>query len=140
MTLETSKNLGGIGAILIVIAGLGTFGTIYVGLLGLVGIILVLIAVKGLTDNYSEGGIFNNALYAIITGIIGIIAFVGIVVYAVMTQIFSILGLSKGDWTGLSSALQQRITSGDMGFIWQFVGVIGLGCVFCLYYNCIHLL
>jgi uncharacterized membrane protein len=129
MTLEMSKNLGGIGAILIVIAGLGVFGTMYVGILGLIGIILVLIAVKGLADNYGEGGIFNNALYAIIMGIIGFIAFAGIAIYAVFTQIFSLLDLTEGDWAGLSTALQQRITSGDMSFIWDFLATIILAWV-----------
>jgi len=129
MALETTKNLGGIGAILIVIAALGTFGTAYVGLLGLVGIILVLIAVKGLADHYNEGGIFNNALYAIVMGIIGGLAFVGIAIYAVMTQIFSLLDLTEGDWSGLSAAIQERITSGDMSFIWDFVGTIILAWV-----------
>lgn len=81
MTLETSKNLGGVGAILIVIAGLATFGMPYAGLIGLIGLILVLIALKGLADYYSEPGIFNNALYAIILEIIGVIAVVGVAIF-----------------------------------------------------------
>ncbi len=77
MNLETSKNLGGIGAILLVIGFLGFFGTFYAGALGLIGIILVLIAMKGLADNYNEAGIFNNTLYGFILTIVGGIAFVG---------------------------------------------------------------
>jgi len=40
MTLETNKNLGGVGAILIAIGGLGAFGTGYAVLLDLIGLIL----------------------------------------------------------------------------------------------------
>ena len=67
MTLESSKTLGGVGAIL---AAVGNF----VPFLGLIGIILVLIALKGLAEVYNERGIFQNALYAFIFGLIGIAA------------------------------------------------------------------
>jgi uncharacterized membrane protein len=71
MELESSKNLGGVGALLIFIGPLltalpGIGG--YTGLLSLVGAILVLIAFKGFADYYRESGIFNNALYAIMQG------------------------------------------------------------------------
>jgi len=68
MTLESSKTLGGIGALLMVI---GPFIGAYSGVLGLIGLILVLIALKGLSDHYNEAGIFNNALYGVIMAIIG---------------------------------------------------------------------
>jgi uncharacterized membrane protein len=129
MNLETSKNLGGIGAILVAIGGLATFGHGLAGLLSLIGIILVFIAAKGLADNYGEAGIFNNALYALIMGIIGVIAFVGIAIYAVFTQIFSIFDVTEGDWASLSSAIQERITSGDMSFIWELIGILILAWV-----------
>ncbi|MBN1245190.1 DUF996 domain-containing protein, partial [Candidatus Bathyarchaeota archaeon] len=72
MNFETSKNLGGVGAILMFIGVLPLFA--YSGVISLVGLILTLIAVKGLADYYSEAGIFNNALYAVITAIAGGIA------------------------------------------------------------------
>ena len=57
MEIESSKNLGGVGALLIFIGPLlsvlpGIGG--YTGLLSLVGAILVLIAFKGFADYYSE--------------------------------------------------------------------------------------
>jgi len=67
MSLESNKTLSGIGAILV---ALGSF----VPFLGLVGIILVLVGMKGLADYYNEPGIFQNALYGFIFGIIGIIS------------------------------------------------------------------
>lgn len=67
MTLESGKTLGGIGALLMVI---GTF----VPFLGLVGLILLFIALKRMGDYYKESGIFQNALYGLIFGIIGVIS------------------------------------------------------------------
>ncbi len=72
----------------------------YTGVLGLVGLILVLIALKRLSDYYNEKGIFDNALYGIIIGIIGLVVFVaGIVVAAV--GLLSDLGITWGDWAVL---------------------------------------
>ncbi len=79
MTLESSKALGGVGALLMVI---GPFIGIYSGVLGLIGLILVLIALKGLSNHYNEAGIFNNALYGFIIGIIGVAVAVAVIVVA----------------------------------------------------------
>ena len=94
MNIETSKNLGGVGAILIFIGVLPLFA--YSGIISLVGIILTLIAVKGLADYYSEAGIFNNALYAVITAIVGGIVTTG-VVFVALVDFLSELGLSLGN-------------------------------------------
>ena len=68
MSLESNKNLGGIGAILLAIP-----------FLNLVGIILVLIAMKGMADYYDEDEIFKNALYGFIFGFIGVIALIAFI-------------------------------------------------------------
>jgi len=73
MTPETSKTLGGVGALLMVI---GPFLGASSGVLGLIGLILVMIALKGLSDHYNDAGIFNNALYGFIMAIIGGVVFV----------------------------------------------------------------
>jgi len=96
MDLATSKNLGGVGAILMFIAPLITFAAPYAGLLGLIGFILVLIALKGLGDYYNESGIFNNALYGFIVGIIGGVVSVGVFIGTALAVIADI-GIS--DWT-----------------------------------------
>jgi len=96
MDLATSKNLGGVGAILMFIAPLLTFAASYAGLLGLIGFILVLIALKGLGDYYNESGIFNNALYGFIVGIIGGVVSVGVFIVTALAVIADI-GIS--DWT-----------------------------------------
>ncbi len=59
MTLESSKNLGGIGALLIVIGTIGS-AVPYAGILSLIGVILLLIGLKGLANFYKEEDIFNN--------------------------------------------------------------------------------
>lgn len=66
MSLDSGKTLGGIGAILIAVGS-------FVPFLGLVGMILVLVAMKRLSEYYNERGIFNNALYGFILGIISIV-------------------------------------------------------------------
>lgn len=85
MNLESNKTLGGVGAILVAIGSLSPFSG-YISILGFVGIILVLIAMKGLAEYYNEKGIFQNALYGFIFGIVGII--VTIVVFVVFFAAF----------------------------------------------------
>ena len=65
MTLESGKNLGGIGSIFLVIP---------VPFLSIVGIILVLIGMNQLSQAYNDASIWKNTLYAVIFGIIGIVA------------------------------------------------------------------
>ena len=67
MSFESGKNMTGIGALFLVI---GTF----VPFLSLVGIILLLVGLKDLAKYYNDDTIFQNSLYAVIFGIIGIIA------------------------------------------------------------------
>jgi uncharacterized membrane protein len=59
MTLDSSKTLGGVGALLIVVSPLATT---YAGFLGLIGLILMLIAFNDLANIYKDRRIFNNAL------------------------------------------------------------------------------
>jgi uncharacterized membrane protein len=99
MNLETSKNLGGVGAILMFISPLLTYVAAYAGLLGLIGFILVLIALKGLGDYYNEGGIFNNALYGFMIGVVGSVVAVGAFIASVLT-ILADIGI--GDWMNVS--------------------------------------
>ena len=83
MTLETNKTLGGVGALLMVITPVaGYAGGLFTGILWLVGLILVLIAMKGLADHYSEGGIFNNTLYGVVLTIVGVAAFIATIIIA----------------------------------------------------------
>ncbi len=132
MELESSKNLGGVGALLIfagpLLSALPRVGG-YTGLLSLVGAILVLIALKGFADYYRESGIFNNALYAIIAAIVGVVVFASVLLIA-FVGFFTELGLNISnlqDWASLSSIDWQ--TLGNIDFIFRFIGVILLGVV-----------
>lgn len=127
MNLETSKYLGGIGAILLVIGFLGSIGTGYSGILGLVGLILVLIAMKGFSDYYKEAGIFNNTLYGFGTSIIAVVA--GVAVIAV-TLLGTIADLGIADWTNTAewtAAFQESLL--DMSALFKFIGGIILAVV-----------
>ena len=116
MTLESSKTLGGVGAILMVIGFLGSFGTGYALVLTLVGIILSLIALKGLADYYKEEGIFNNALYGVITFIVGGVVFIAVLFVMVITVFLTDL-----DWTD-PMAIQAYFM--DLNNLWSVVGSV----------------
>jgi uncharacterized membrane protein len=115
MTLESSKTMGGIGAILVVIGFLGVFAYGYTALLSLIGIILTLIALKGMADHYNEAGIFNNALYGVITVIIGAVASVA----ALIAAFFMIISNIDIDWTDPAAVQSYFMNFGNLG------GIIG---------------
>jgi len=116
MTIETSKNLGGIGAILMFIGVLPIFS--FSGVISLIGLILVLIAMYGLADYYKESGIFNNALYGVILIIVGgVIAAVAAVV--ALLDFFSELGITIGlgnaaDWSSQIAGINWQNVSFDI--------------------------
>jgi uncharacterized membrane protein len=129
LNFETSKNVGGVGAILIFVSVLLSYASVFSGLVSLVGLILVLIAFKGLADYYSEAGIFNNALYAVITAIVGGIVTVG-VAFIALVDFLSELGLSMGnvaDWSAELSAMDW--TTVGFNIIGDFVAYILLALV-----------
>ncbi|NWF87648.1 DUF996 domain-containing protein [Candidatus Bathyarchaeota archaeon] len=126
MDLETSRTLGGIGAILMFIM---PFLGAYTAILGLIGLILVLIGLKGLADNYKEQGIFNNALYGIIAAIIGCVVFAAILIVGTV-GLFTRLGIDMANW--MDWAMFQRIdwaTITDFTIFWDFAIAILAGIV-----------
>ena len=105
MTLETSKTLGGIGAILMFI---GIFPYIsYFGIVELIGAILVLVALYGFGNYYKDSSIFNNALYGVGAGIVGVVLAVAIGIAIVLPNIkdflMKIFPSWNGDWSTISS-------------------------------------
>jgi len=124
MTLESSKTLGGVGALLVVIGFLGFFGTWYAGVLSLIGVILLLVGMKGLSDHYNEGGIFNNALYGFIMTIIGGVAAVAT---AIVTVLAALATIGVANWTEWAMKIQQNAM--DMSTFWSLVGPIIAGLV-----------
>ena len=91
MTLQSSKTLGGVGALLMVISPFLVSG--FTLLVGLVGLILVLIAVKGLSEHYKEASIFNNSLYGVILSIVGGVVFVAALFVTALSFFRNVLGI-----------------------------------------------
>lgn len=96
MDFQTSKYLGGVGALLLFIGPLLAFGNFLGGLVSLIGFILVLIALKSFADRYNDAGIFNNALYGFIATIVGVVSALGAFLATALTVIAD-LGID--DWT-----------------------------------------
>lgn len=127
MSLVPAKYMGGVGALLLVIGGIGAFGTLPIGLLGIVGIILILIALKNMADFYSERGIFNDALYAVIAGIVGLVAFFGALIVAFLTFVGNLpdwarVYVDARDWQGLSNAIRDHVM--DFNSFWELFGSV----------------
>jgi len=103
MSIETSKILGGIGALLMFIGIIPYIN--YFGAIELIGLILVMVALYDLAGHYKEGGIFNNALYGLIIGIIGGVISIAVLVISVLTSLTDFLHTIFPDWNGDWSAL-----------------------------------
>jgi uncharacterized membrane protein len=129
MTFESSKMLSAVGALLMVI---GTLGSVvpYAGILSVIGIILLLIGLKGLANFYNEQGIFNNALYSIITCIVGVVVAVAAVVISAVSALAS-LGIDLAtieDWATLGTDLGAIFTDfGNFGAIWTLISALIVG-------------
>ncbi len=104
MNFETSKTLGGIGAILLF---LGVFPIInYYGVIDLVGAILVLIGLYGLANYYNDRTIFNNALFGILAAVIGVVI-AGVVAFVtVMSSLYDFLYQLYPGWDGNLASIQ----------------------------------
>ena len=123
MSIETSKTLGGIGAILMFI-GVIPVANIY-GVIELVGLILVMVALYNMGNYYTEKGIFNNALYGLIAAIVGGVAAAGAIFITVLTSLetflYEIFPNWNGDWTALSG-LTPDPSNIDLGAIGSLLG------------------
>ena len=103
MTIETSKILGGVGALLMFVGIIPVISSY--GVIELIGLILVMVALYNLASYYTERGIFNNALYGLIAGIVGGVIAVGAVILSVLTSLTDFLYTVYPDWNGDWSAL-----------------------------------
>jgi uncharacterized membrane protein len=92
-------------------------------------LILLLIGLKGLADYYQDAGIFNNALYAIIIGIVGVVVAVATVVVTALATLTS-LGIdlaNVSDWSTFGTDFASRLT--DLSALWGLIGAIVLGLI-----------
>ena len=118
MTLESRKTLGGIGAILIFIGVLPYIN--YYSIVELIGAILVLVALHGFARIYKESGIFNNALYGILAGIVGVVlaAVIGIAVILpnIKDFLLKVFPSWNGNWQTLSSLSGMTPNTSNISF------------------------
>lgn len=105
MNFSTSKNLAGIGAILLFVGILPYVNTYLI--IPLVGIILLLIGLKGLSEYYQAPGIFNNALYGTITIIVGVVIVAAVLFAAILGFLSLIVPNWNGDWLTLANAINE---------------------------------
>src|SRR5947199_9038415 len=85
-SLGQAKSLGGLGSILVLIAGFIPSAGFVVAI---IGFILILIAVKYVSDAFTDRTIFNNMIIAVILAILGFVAFF----VAVLGAIYSFVGI-----------------------------------------------
>jgi uncharacterized membrane protein len=131
MTFESSKNLSAVGALLIVIGAVAGFATAFSGILSLIGIILVLIGLKGLANFYKEQGIFNNALYSIITAIVGCVVGVGVVAVSAVAALAD-LGVNLAnieDWANIGTDVATVFADFDLSEIATLLGALLIGLI-----------
>jgi uncharacterized membrane protein len=91
-SLESSKTMAGIGAILLFLS--------FIPLVGIVGLIMVLIGMKGLAEYYRDDSIYRNAIMGVIYGIIGVIAVSVGSVLAFFGGLFSVFTLGAAGIVG----------------------------------------
>ena len=104
MTFESSKTLGGIGAILLFI-GVIPFVQ-YIWIIGLVGIILVLYALHDFANIYRERGIFSNAIYGVAIAVVGAVVTAILALAVVLSNLKDLLMQIYPGWNGDWSTLQ----------------------------------
>jgi len=103
MTLETNKILGGLGAILLFISALPISS--FMGVLGLVGAVLILVSLYGLAGYYGEPKIFRNALYGIITGIVGVVIAAIVIFVLLWASMQTLIYQFYPNWDGNPASL-----------------------------------
>ena len=107
--LSQAKTLGGIGSIFLLLSFVPAVGWI----LAIAGAIMVLVAIKYVSEIVQDRSIFNNMLFAIVLGIVGLV--VGVVV--IVGTVLATLGLGTiSSWfsSGVAGyAIHPTIPSGD---------------------------
>ncbi len=132
MSLESSRTLGGIGSILMLIGTLPVIGSSTYGIIALIGLILIFIALYRLANLYNEKRIFNNALYGLITAIVGVAATAIVAFIAILASLSSLEnfvsqffpGWTPGDWTALSGMTPTVPTNIDFSALGTIIAAI----------------
>jgi len=94
MSIENSKIMGEIGALLLIICPLADS---FAAVLGLAGFALLVVAFDGLADHYKDRGIFRNALNGGIVLILGAVVAVVVMFFAAVGML-TVLGITESGW------------------------------------------
>lgn len=108
MTLESSKTLGGVGALLLFVAAtlfivssfglsFGVFGAL---VLGVVGLILLLIGLNGLAGYFKDRFIFNQSLFAVIVVVVGVVVAGVVLISVVLANVTPLISMVYPGWNG----------------------------------------
>ena len=128
MSFDSSKNLSAVGSLLMVIGFLGSVVP-YAGILSIVGLILLLVGLKGLSSYYQEDGIFNNSLYAIITGIVGVVVAAATLIVTAVSA-FATIGIDindVNDWTNFGTEIGTYFSDfANFSELWTLIGAVVL--------------
>ncbi|MCL2475724.1 DUF996 domain-containing protein [Candidatus Bathycorpusculum sp.] len=102
LDINTSKTIGGIGALLVFISVFTSFLQIlYVpNIMMVLGIILILTGLYGLSIHYRDTGIFKKSLIGTVMGIIGIVVAVIILFALLLPSLVPLVQMSYPGWDG----------------------------------------
>jgi uncharacterized membrane protein len=118
VSFEHSKTLGGIGAILMCIGVLPYVN--FFGIVEIIGAILVLVGLHGFASFYKESGIFDNALYGIIAGIVGVVlaavSGIAVILPNIKDFLLKVFPSWNGDWSTISSFSGMTPNTSNIGF------------------------
>ena len=123
MTLESSKMIGGIGAILMFVGVLPTIN--YLGIIEIIGLILILFALRNLSNSYREGELFRHAIYGVAIAVVGAIVVGVLAVAVVLSNIQDLVTQLYPGWNGDWSTLQgmtANTTNFDSTNIFPLIG------------------
>jgi uncharacterized membrane protein len=123
--LSDAKIFGGIGAILMILVAVPSFG----GILALIGLILLFVAVKYISDETKEKSIFNNFLYFFIVTIIGVVVAGATLVYTFfeaggMSYINELQNLAYSDPIAVWDTIQPLLMGAIVAMVVLWIALI----------------
>ncbi|MCL1970762.1 MAG: DUF996 domain-containing protein [Candidatus Bathyarchaeota archaeon] len=141
MNFETSKNLGGIGALLMFLGIIALFvdQTLVFGIIEIIGTLLVIVSLYGLADFYRNKKIFTNGLFSGVAVIIGIIIIDIIAVVKFLPLTKDLVYKIYPEWNGDPSTIQSLTpdianldVSAMMPMLTMLLLIIVVFCVFAI--------
>jgi uncharacterized membrane protein len=118
LNFNTTKNLGGIGALLLFIGTLPYIN--YLGIIDIVGVILLLVSLYGFAGYYRERGIFSNTTIGVLVGIVGAVIAAAIGIAIVLPNITGFIQKIypgwDGNWSTIPSLQSMTPVTGNIDF------------------------